>query len=161
LHTYPRHFFCLHPITRFIRLPFLPHAQPISIRLQYYSLSSFHPSDLHVCLILLCSYLPAVCQRLNFLSFLDGNSTSFLPDDDSTLNSTEGYELEDLDKIFKSLLRFSQFLHTNISVFSTEACVASENSGPCVYIYAFDAFVNGNETCSIYTIGGCDHIIKR
>jgi hypothetical protein len=117
---------------------------------------------------------------VTFLSFLDVDSsltsTSVLPQGDSTPDSTEtdlpgesDWPFDVFDSVFgrlldSDLLLFAdvqRYLHMNISGFSTEACAAKENSGPCVYIYWYDSFINGNETCSLYTIGSCDEDIRR
>jgi hypothetical protein len=117
---------------------------------------------------------------VTFLPFLDVDSsptsTWALPQDDSTPDSTEtnlpgdsDWPFDVFDTVFRRLLdidlrlfaEVQRYLHMNISGFSTEACAAKENSGPCVYIYGYDSFINGNETCSLYTIGRCDDDIRR
>lgn len=49
----------------------------------------------------------------------------------------------------------------NITSFSTEACAATGNEGSCVYTYLFYFVIDGNETCSIYTVGNCVDNVRR
>ncbi|PNF28691.1 hypothetical protein B7P43_G07878 [Cryptotermes secundus] len=103
-------------------------------------------------------------------------STSALPEEAGTSSSKETHELGGIERpfglfsrLFRTLFQISlhdlaeiqRYLHRNISGFTTEACAVEENRGPCVYTYAYDAFINRNETCSIYTIGNCKNEIRR
>lgn len=127
-----------------------------------------HP--IHVRLTSLCSCGLPVTTSLLFLG-IDSSPTptSILPRDDSALY-LPAYELPFhlFDEVVQKLLQisllnftdFQRFLHLNVSDFSAEACASKENSGPCV-IFGFHSFINGNETCSIYTIGSCDEEVKR
>jgi hypothetical protein len=103
-------------------------------------------------------------------------STSVLPEEDVTPTSTETEEPSDnelpfglFNRLFRTLFRISlhdlaeiqRYLHRNISGFTTEACEGKEKLGHCAYIYVSDSFVNGNETCSVYTMGNCTDESRR
>jgi hypothetical protein len=122
---------------------------------------------------------PCGLPVMTFVPLLDvgssQSSTTPLPQEDSTPNSAETDVSDDADWLFSAfdeifrtvpdsiLHHFAavqRYLHTNVSGFSTEVCDAKESS-PCVYIYGSDSFVNGSETCSVYTIGSCDDDIRR
>ena len=71
----------------------------------------------------------------------------------------EFYWVEDLIKLTDSIQRHLAEMQNNTD-FSTEACAASGSSRPCMYTQLFYLFIDGNVTCSIYTVGSCDENVR-
>lgn len=66
---------------------------------------------------------------------------------------------EEFRKVFNAVLHHLAEVQ-NITDFSTEACAASGSSGPCLYTHLVYLLIDGNETCSIYTVGSCDENVR-
>lgn len=109
-----------------------------------------------------------MCQQRHLSSVLDTTTspapTSPFPEDSTTFLTEQNY-FDDFDwtewitNFFDNLMRRLAEVHDNTD-FSAEACAASGSSGQCLYTQLVYMFIDGNETCSIYTIGSCDENIK-